>query len=629
LTHRYNFAKPEIVKKYLRPVKEKFNLYKTKFYGFSTPVRLSFVAGALLVCAIIISLVNSHNAEEKWLYAQQFVSPSWGCIGSCPSGSPSQPESGQPIPSTSCTTPALSQSPSGNTYYVAPNGSDSNNGSESSPFQTIQKGADVAQPGDTVLVHGGSYDKFSVPTSGTQAQPITFRANPGEQPVISAPGNTAIVLSGVSFIIVDGLTSNGSGDGIIIQGAGSGNNHILNCEVAFSGGTGIGIQDGAHDNLVKNCRIHDNVQDNFNPRGRASMWGAGMTARHQAINNVFEDNYIYWNNGEGTSAFDASDGSVWRRNVIADNWGENLYVDGSKDDIIEGNLIYLSPEAKNWNSNFNNNAEGIGVSVEPYDSPPSTRDSTGLKISNNIVVNTARGLSSFVEEGGHTFSGWVVTNNTFINNDEGIFLHGPTTGNTFRNNIILGGSPVAGVESPSGSSTLSNNIYFGNSESFQWGQTTGNFAQWQGSSGDATSQWADPMLQNPSAIPPRFWSDPSLPAPSAIVPLSTLVQQYQLAAGSPAKKASDTGGEVGAYGGTNGGIQAGGQCGGGIGTPAPQPSQSVPVSGVPSVIMPTAPNGGNGGGGTPIDQLIQLIQQLIQQIEQLIQQLLGGGQGGS
>src|SRR3989338_2472963 len=43
------------------------------------------------------------------------------------------------------------------TYYVATNGSDSNSGSLSSPFKTIQKATDTVQPGDKVIVKAGIY----------------------------------------------------------------------------------------------------------------------------------------------------------------------------------------------------------------------------------------------------------------------------------------------------------------------------------------------------------------------------------------------------------------------------------------------------------------------------------------
>ena len=53
----------------------------------------------------------------------------------------------------------------GNTYYVATNGDDNNTGSISSPFRTIQKAANVAQAGDTVLVRAGIYRETVIPAN--------------------------------------------------------------------------------------------------------------------------------------------------------------------------------------------------------------------------------------------------------------------------------------------------------------------------------------------------------------------------------------------------------------------------------------------------------------------------------
>ncbi|MEK7152676.1 MAG: DUF1565 domain-containing protein, partial [Patescibacteria group bacterium] len=64
----------------------------------------------------------------------------------------------------------------GNTYYVATNGSDSNPGTASSPFRSIQTGVNAAVAGDTVIVMAGTYfERVIMPNSGTSASRITVK----------------------------------------------------------------------------------------------------------------------------------------------------------------------------------------------------------------------------------------------------------------------------------------------------------------------------------------------------------------------------------------------------------------------------------------------------------------------
>jgi len=77
------------------------------------------------------------------------------------------------------------------TYYVDqrhPSASDSSAGtSESLPWKTIQKGANTAVAGDTVIVKAGIYrEQVTMQRSGTASQKITLLANPGERVVIDA-----------------------------------------------------------------------------------------------------------------------------------------------------------------------------------------------------------------------------------------------------------------------------------------------------------------------------------------------------------------------------------------------------------------------------------------------------------
>jgi hypothetical protein len=63
-------------------------------------------------------------------------------------------------------------------YYVDPRGSDSSTGSSSAPFRTIQRAAEKAGPGDTVLVRAGRYTGaeriVSVSRSGRSDAWVTF-----------------------------------------------------------------------------------------------------------------------------------------------------------------------------------------------------------------------------------------------------------------------------------------------------------------------------------------------------------------------------------------------------------------------------------------------------------------------
>lgn len=64
----------------------------------------------------------------------------------------------------------------GTAWYVAPQGSDSNPGTLEAPFRTIQRCADVAQPGDTCFIREGTYrETVVVPRSGQAGAPITFK----------------------------------------------------------------------------------------------------------------------------------------------------------------------------------------------------------------------------------------------------------------------------------------------------------------------------------------------------------------------------------------------------------------------------------------------------------------------
>jgi alpha-N-arabinofuranosidase len=73
------------------------------------------------------------------------------------------------------------------TYHVSTRGNDANPGTGAAPFRTIQHAADIAQPGDTVIVHAGVYrERVSPPRGGaSDTNRIVYEAAPGEKVVIT------------------------------------------------------------------------------------------------------------------------------------------------------------------------------------------------------------------------------------------------------------------------------------------------------------------------------------------------------------------------------------------------------------------------------------------------------------
>lgn len=73
-------------------------------------------------------------------------------------------------------------------YHVSKDkkASDHNPGTESYPFESISKAAEVAEPGDTVIIHEGIYSETIVPkNSGMPSKPIRYMAKEGDEVIVS------------------------------------------------------------------------------------------------------------------------------------------------------------------------------------------------------------------------------------------------------------------------------------------------------------------------------------------------------------------------------------------------------------------------------------------------------------
>ncbi len=222
-------------------------------------------------------------------------------------------------------------------YYVSPTGSDANPGTEVSPFATLQRAQTSAEPGDTVLMRGGTYVMTEshivrrqrpyafvtlLDKSGTPGKRINYFAYPGERPVfdfsaVKPPGDrvTAFRING-SWLHLKGLevvgvqvTIKTHTQSICFDNQGSDNIFEL---LSMHDGMAIGFWIGnGSNNLVLNCdayRNHDTVSEN----GKGgNVDGFGYHGPKGSVSNVFrgcrawfnsDDGFDFINSGEAATA---------------------------------------------------------------------------------------------------------------------------------------------------------------------------------------------------------------------------------------------------------------------------------------------------------------------------------------
>jgi hypothetical protein len=166
-------------------------------------------------------------------------------------------------------------------YYVSPTGSDSNPGTQASPFATLQKANNSAAAGDTIWMRAGTYSitsQLTLSKSGTSDTNRTkIWAYAGEVPILdisnygaaSSGSDVPAVLVTGSWMHLKGLEianakvgSSGSHSYSMLRTKNASNNtfELLNIHNGF--GPGLFIDTGTGGNLILNTDSHDNYDVN-------------------------------------------------------------------------------------------------------------------------------------------------------------------------------------------------------------------------------------------------------------------------------------------------------------------------------------------------------------------------------
>ena len=207
----------------------------------------------------------------------------------------------------------------GATYYVSVTGNDSNPGSQSLPFLAIQKGADIAVAGDTVVVKAGTYAGAKFYKSGTSVAPIVFRGEPGA--IVNAKGslntnNDNLWIRNASYITIDGFEVHSSlRAGIAVQGEPSPEVHGIvirnnNCHNNSRWGIFTGYAEGIR--IENNATSYSSIEH-------------GIYVSNSSDNPVITGNIVHHNNASGNFQsgifLSTSSNNTFDSNVLNNNGG--------------------------------------------------------------------------------------------------------------------------------------------------------------------------------------------------------------------------------------------------------------------------------------------------------------------
>jgi len=380
-----------------------------------------------------------------------------------------------PTKSATAVVTLVTQPASGTTYYVSTLGRDSNPGTFSKPWKTIQHAADSVHPGDTVYVRGGVYNKLvNMKVSGSaSAGFITFSSYPGELATVDGTGLTIpggqwglFTIQDQSYIVINGFEvrnyrTSSTADvpiGIYIFGAGGNvqivNNHIhdivttakTNPWLCSSNAFGLTVYGTRAPASINGLAIIGNEVDHLKTGCSETLSVDGNVEYFSISNNLVHDDdnigidAIGFEKVSPEQKYDqARDGEI-RGNTVYNitsfgnpDYGpqyaaDGIYVDGGTRIIIEQNLIH-------------NVDLGVEVASEHHNHVASL-----VTVRNNVIYfDNSNGISiggSDPNMNGGSDHCAIVNNTLFkngtkgINNNSGEFqIQNHATNNIFENNI--------------------------------------------------------------------------------------------------------------------------------------------------------------------------------------------------
>jgi parallel beta-helix repeat protein len=298
------------------------------------------------------------------------------------------------------------------TYYVSSTigNDDSNNGSKKLPFATLQKAADVAGAGDTVLVMPGEYansdpnqNVLTINKSGTATAHITFKAfDARNKPIINVRNYQGIQVLG-SYVNIDGFVIAGNRkefENLTVEQVDAIQKQDGRFSSPVTSGNGIAIGNFYNNIYPDHVKISNSVI-------RDNTGGGIAVIRSDYV--TIENNQVY--NNAYYSPYATSGISFYQSGNSDNNTGVKM--------IIRGNTVYGN---KNLIKNYNSFSEADINHPDPLKRPRFT-DGNGIIIDDNArtqVIQSVDGDKQSINLPAYKGKTLIENNRVFDNGGQGI-----------------------------------------------------------------------------------------------------------------------------------------------------------------------------------------------------------------
>lgn len=284
------------------------------------------------------------------------------------------------------------------------------------PYATIQSAVDAAtMPGDTVLVHSGTYRETVRPKkSGTEESPVTIKANSGDEVVVDGD-DYGFAIEGASHLVVDGFK-------------------VVNCAKS---GINITRSEGC---IIRNNRLSGN--------GESDIFIYYRVANHKVLGNVCSST------GTGpANIFSSAPFTEIRRNECS-RGRSGIYLGlGGSNQIVEENVVHDVRGGEDGAAIHSYTSHNLTFRRNlVYDVPRSSpggimiwRASNGI-IENNTVARADvpwAGIAAVLGEG------HVIRNNLVVDSSRGIHLQSSANIVADFNAFFRNASTYGGTAAPS------------------------------------------------------------------------------------------------------------------------------------------------------------------------------------